>query len=347
MGNTYRETIKYNCDVSDAKFWGYFSICGLLLRYRDLYRSEKGLKVWTNIDRKEIAAWISEKEARWPELETGNFRDLAIDGKSYEPFDGEAINKALEPQGLVYGAGYGMYLKPTFFLAELKSIRKVSGLTVYTTGKEYVRDLFTASAMLQNETVLLRLEPLMILLHYRYSELNAKRNAALEDAFSHYGFRNRQLMDDTFEKRLEGLVARYAEIILQHEIAEHHEESPVWREILAAAGDRKNELYLRALKDLIADTSGNGPLMRIVDTRDRGALGLSIALMEGFQRKLFPEIRHAYAEFLKHEDWDALDAVRRAGYERLIVDRERVHRLYEESEGGGDFSDRLKTMLPV
>jgi hypothetical protein len=44
MPETLHKDIKFNCDVSDARFWGYFSICGLLMRYRDLYRSEQGLE---------------------------------------------------------------------------------------------------------------------------------------------------------------------------------------------------------------------------------------------------------------------------------------------------------------
>jgi hypothetical protein len=346
MDTTLKEDIKFNCDVSDAKYWGFFSICGLLLRYRDLYRSENNLKSWTNIRREDIAAWIERKESRWPELEQKEFRDLIVDGKACDPFDAAGINRALGPQGLVYGAGYGMYMKPTFFLAELQSTKEVSGLVVHTSGTEYVRDLFTASAMLQGNTVFLRREPLSILLQYKFSELNAKGHTALEDAFTHYGFPHRQLMDDTLEQRLEGLTDRYSGIVLCHEIAEFKEALPLWNDILAAAGDRMNEHYLRAIKDLIADTSDHGPLKRIVETRDRGALGLSVALLEGFQRALFPGLRDAYAEFLRDKDWGAIEKAREAGYTRFISERERIVQMYRNN-GDKDFGDRLKKILPI
>jgi hypothetical protein len=346
MNSSLKEDIKFNCDVSDAKYWGFFSICGLLLRYRDLYRSEKNLKSWTNISREDIAQWIDQKESRWPELEQQEFRELTIGGKAYRPFDVSKINRALEPQGLVYGAGYGMYMKPTFFLAELKSTKKIEGLTVHSSGIEYVRDLFTASAMLQGKTVFLRHEPLSVLLHYKFSELNAKRSAALEDAFAHYGFPHRQLMDSLFEKRLDDLADRYAEIILRHEIAEFKENVPEWKDVLSAAGDRMNEHYLRAVKDLIADTSDQGPLRRTVETKDRGALGLSIALMEGFQRTLFPELRDTYAAFLRDRDWDAIEKARKDGYKRFISERERIVLLYRKS-GSDGFGTRLKKELPL
>lgn len=346
MDNSLKEDIKFNCDVSDAKYWGFFSICGLLLRYRDLYRSEKNLKSWTNISREDIAQWIDQKESRWPELEQQEFRELTIGGKAYRPFDVSKINRALEPQGLVYGAGYGMFMKPTFFLAELKSTKEIEGLTVHASGIEYVRDLFTASAMLQGKTVFLRREPLSVLLHYKFSELNVKRSAALEEAFAHYGFPHSQLMDNLFEKRLDDLADRYAEIVLCHEIAEFKESVPEWKDVLAAAGDRMNEHYLRAVKDLIADTSDHGPLRRTVETKDRGALGLSIALMEGFQRALFPELRDAYAAFLRDGDWDVIEKARKEGYKRFISERERIVQLYRKS-GNDDFGTRLKKALPI
>ncbi|HSQ78521.1 MAG TPA: hypothetical protein VLN91_06480 [Nitrospirota bacterium] len=341
-----KEDIKFNCDVSDAKYWGFFSICGLLLRYRDLYRSENNLKYWTNINREDIAAWIDRKESRWPELEQREFRDLIVDGKACDPFDAEGINQALGPRGLVYGAGYGMYMKPTFFLAELKSTKEVSGLVVHTSGAEYARDLFTASAMLQGNTVFLRREPLSILLLYKFSEMNAKRNTALDDAFTHYGFPQRQIMDNTLSERLDELTDRYSEIVLCHEIAEFKEALPLWNYILAAAGDRMNEHYLRAIKDLIADTSDHGPLKRIVETKDRGALGLSVALLEGFTRALFPELRDAYAEFLRNEDWDTIEKAREDGYARLVSERERIVRIYTSSVNE-DFTRELKKILPA
>ena len=123
IDDTVPADIKFNCDVSDARYWGYFSICGLLMRYRDLFRSEHGLPPWAEFGRSEITEWIARKEARWPELEKRDFKDIMIDDVPYRPFDVFEINRALIPKGLVYGAGYGMYLKPTFFLARLVAVR--------------------------------------------------------------------------------------------------------------------------------------------------------------------------------------------------------------------------------
>lgn len=345
MDEALLNDIKFNCDVSDAQFWGYYSVCGLLMRYRDLYRSEKGLKPWADIRREEIGAWIEKKEERWPELEQQAFRDLAINGKTYHPFAVAEINKALDSDGFVYGAGYGMYMKPSFFFAELHSVREVSGLTVYTSEKELVRDLFTAPGMLQEKTVFLRLEPLMMLLLYKHSELNVRRVTSLEDAFAEYGFQHRQLVDDTFYKRLEDMTERYAEVLLSHEIAEAMEEVPEWKEILAVAGDRQVEHYLRALKDLIADTSDQGTYKKIIDTRDRGALGLSLALIEGYRKVLFPEIKEAYADFTLHHDWTPVEKARKAGHERFLRERNEIVRIYRTRKTTEDFLKALKEQI--
>ncbi len=345
MESALKDDIKFNCDVSDARYWGYYSICGLLLRYRDLYRSEQGLKAWTNIPREDISAWIQAKEARWPELEQKEFRNLVARGKTYGPFDVEEINLALAGQGLVYGAGYGMYMKPTFFIAELKSRKECSGLTIYTAGAELVRDLFTAPAMLQGNSIFLRLEPLRMLFHFKFSELQGRQNPVLENAFTRYGFGQRQLIDDIFEKRLENMTEDYAEIILLHEIAEHRESLPEWKDILTAAGDRKNEHYLRALKDLIADTSDSGPISKITRTRNAAALGLSVALLDGFHRLLYPELREAHAQFILTGDWSPVEQARTNGYRRFIKERERIVELFRSSSGMDDFSDRLRKSI--
>jgi hypothetical protein len=345
MDTALIDDIKFNCDVSDAQYWGYFSVCGLLMRYRDLFRSEKGLKPWAEIDRGEILSWISGKESRWPELEHKGFRDLTIGGKQYGPFDLDEINHALKDQHLIYGAGYGMYMKPTFFLAEFNSHHEVSGLAVFTSGNEIVRDLFTAAGMLQGRNIFLRLEPLVMLLLYKFSELNTRHVSALEDAFAHYGFQHRQIIDDMFVKRIKKMAERYAEVLLYHEIAESREDIPVWKDILSGAGDRKAEHYLRAIKDLMADTSDHGPYSWIIGTRDGGALSLTIALMEGYRRLLYPEMQSAYNEFQRHEDWSALERCRQEGYARFRSRRDVIVDLYQGSSGDEDFASKIREHL--
>ncbi len=344
MSDTLLKEIKFNCDVSDARFWGYFSICGLLMRYRDLYRSEQGLEPWSPIGREKIAAWIERKESCWTDLEGQGFRDLTIGGELYDAFDVDRINPALEGDGYVYGAGYGMYLKPTFFLARAKSVAEFAGHRVYTTEQEIVRDLFTAPAMLQDRSIFLRLEPLKAILWDKFAELKPGRPTATTDAFEAYGLKPCQTVNDACKDKLDRMVVDYAGVLLHHELAESKEAVSQWKDILTLAGDRKAEHYLRAVQDLVADTSDSGPLKLIVDRKDRGALSLFIGFMEGYRRLLFPDIREIYQRYPGDVNWMEVDDVRRKGFNRFHGSRQTFLALYN-SGGPEAFSRGLQEMM--
>ncbi len=329
MRDSLAEEVKFNCDVSDAKYWGYFSLCGLLMRLRDLYRSEKGLNPWAPIDQNEIAGWIARKEARWAELESGDFTDLQINGTAYHPFDIFEINLALKGTGLVYGAGYGVYMKPNFLLAELRSAREIYDYNVYLTGKEHARDLFVTSGMLQGRCIFLRLEPLRMFLWGKYLEFKSKRSPSLDYAFRHYGVNPAHDDGGDPEKALEEMVDGYSGIVLFHELAEAMEDLPEWPDMLVNLGDRDTEFLLRALKDLIADTSDHGPIRKIIENEDKGAIGLYVALAEGYRKTMYPEMNEAFEKFILDEDWRVLEAARESGHRKFLSLREAAMKTYK------------------
>jgi hypothetical protein len=105
--HTLASQIKRNCNISDARHWGFYSLCGLLLRLRELYRIENGIKPWEQVIQKDIGDWITDREKLWKELEGKEFENIAVNGNVYNPFDVEEINAALEKERFVYGAGFG------------------------------------------------------------------------------------------------------------------------------------------------------------------------------------------------------------------------------------------------
>ena len=115
MMDAVREDVKFNCDVSDAKYWGFFSVCGLLMRLRDLFRSESNLRPWSTIEKEKISSWIAAKESAWPALEKEEFRDLSIGGRTFDPFDVSGINTALNEEGLSTEPGTDCTRNPLFF----------------------------------------------------------------------------------------------------------------------------------------------------------------------------------------------------------------------------------------
>jgi len=324
--------IKRNCDISDAAYWGYFSICGLLMRYRDLFRSERRLDPWAPIPQQEITAWIGKKEARWPELEDLVFGHLAIDGRTVGPFDREAVNSSLNRQGIAYGAGYGTFLKPTFLLAEVRSIVEIEGHVVYTTDREIVRDLFTAPAMLQGGTIFLRREPLRALLWDLYTQLRPGCASDMAEAFALFGLLPGCSGGPHLADPLECMVDAYAGVLLRHEIAESREGLPAGRDVLAAGLDRTAELFLRAVQDLVADMSDSGPLKQCVENRDRRGLALIVGLMERYRSSLVADLRSAYQQFRVKEDWTAIEEVRLVLVERFRSVRQSAVDRYDPAE---------------
>ena len=121
-------------------------------------------------------------------------------------------------------------------------------------------------------------------------------------------------------------------MLLHHELAESREALPGWKDLLSAVQDRKAEIFLRALQDLVADLSDQGPLQRIIDDRDAGSLALFIGLPEGYRRSLAGGLGAAYGRFRKDRDWTALNEERRSCLGRFAPLRERAYALYA---GGG------------
>jgi len=333
------KAIKLNCHISDARYWGYFSICGLLMRMRDLYRSENGLKPWHPISKEKVALWISEREALWKELEGKSFTPLPIDEELYSPFDVEGINHHLNPSGYVYGAGYGLYMKPTFFIAEINSTKDISDYTVYISKKELARDLFASSAMLQGRCIFIRLEPLRALLWEKLTSLRSGQKPHIEKAFLRFGLSpsNTQAIDeDTLEIRIDEMVFKYSEMILYHELAEAMEDIPDWNELIVHLKDRNLELICRALKDLIADTSEYGPIKRALEKNDLDILRLYINFMEGYRTVLYPSI----LEISDTEDKARIEDTRIRAYRILNSYRENILNLYLKGR-----ADEIKRFL--
>jgi len=314
------EQVKLNCNISDAGFWGYYSICGMLMRLRELYRSEHSLMPWDPVPKDDISEWIASREALWSELEDEELRTLEVEGEKYDPFEVEKLNAALDGHGLVYGGGYGRFNKPTFFLSRLESKREIHNCRVYYTGRELCRDLSTSVAMLQDRSIFIRLEPLRSLLWDKFRELQGRRfGGALKEAFSLYGIDKTEGAEEIHEK-IETLSSEISEILLLHELGEafENERSDDWLDVLSHTSDRWSEFYIRGIKDLLADTSEMGPIKSIVERRQRALLCFYIVLLDGIRKELFPEMMNAFQHFAESNDWSVIEEARRTGYKRAV-----------------------------
>lgn len=339
------EQVQFNCDVSDVRYWGYFSICGLLLSLRTLYMLKHGLEPWDRVDQAAIQEWIANKEAQWEELEDADFKDLVIGDKSYDPFDVPSINIALQEEGLIYGAGYGLFKKPSFFLAKLFSTQEIDGYTVYHAEKEYARDLFWSPGMSQGKLIFLRLEPLKVLMWDKLLESGTKRDSDLEFAFMQYDLSAGQEAGAELKAKLEGVVRDYSDVVLYHELGEEAEDIPSWLEMLSEVDTKASEFFLRAVKDLLADTSEHGPIKRFVDRKDKGRISLCIALMDRYRlTQMYPELKEASNAFKHSGNWQLLEDARKSVYARAAGFRDELVESYALRKDKNDLLNKISEL---
>ncbi len=306
-----------NCTIADARHAGGFSICGLALRLRDLFKWEQGLDPWVERESGEVLDWIGEREEMWEAVAEADFHPIRISGRDYDPFDTEGVNAAVEPEGVLYGAGLAGGLVPVFFLARVEERRAVNGLTVYVLGRELARGLLTVPALTQGGTVLLRRETARRFLWDRIFYAGEGGGEAIGYALRCHGLDPARPGD--VPARLDAIVSEELETILRHELGEARDtvfDRGTWQAVIAAFPHTPVELLTRAVKDLLADTNEAGTLAYIIQGERRASLGFYTAFLDGLRRALFPEMAGAFAAFLESGDWGRIEEARRAARAR-------------------------------
>jgi hypothetical protein len=341
--------VKRNCDISDAKFWGYYSICGLLMRYRELYRNEHSLMPWDSIRSEEISSWIQERETLWKDLEDLELQDLVIHGRTYGPFDVNGINEELCNAGLIYGSGYGTFNKPTFFVAELAAAKDLYDYRVYYAGRELCRDISAAPAMLQGRCIYALTEVIEHIIWDRFQELKAHpHNLPAEMMFSHYGILSSEDASPELYKKIRHLADDAAEVFVLHEAGEAYEDEydDEWHDILSEGCDKATELFLRGIKDVRADTSSLGPLKAIIDTGNIARLCVLVAFMDGIRREIFPEIRDVFQRFRELPDWSVIEGARSVGYRRAERLQAEIVEVWKEKRDMAAIARHIREAFP-
>lgn len=297
-----------NCEISDARHAGMYSICGLALRLRDLYKWEKRLEPWEENEPSEVLDWIGEKEALWDRIAQDDFREIKIHNSRFDPFDTDGINTALRDFGLYYGAGFVHGMKPTFFLAELESKREIDGCSLHVLGRELARDLLTVPAMSRNGKIVFRQESARLFLWDKMTYINQSGLPALQFALKRCGIRDS--LPQTLRRNFGTVFSKAENVFVFHEVGEIKDtvfDHGMLREIIAAFSGTSVELMARSVKDLLADTNEFGTLRNIIVEKNEAGLGFYTAFVEGFAKTLFPEIRPAFSGFSATGDWTVIE----------------------------------------
>ncbi len=335
--------VKGNCNLSDAKYWGYYSMCGMLMRMRELYRQENSMTPFQPVDRAEISAWIADREALWESLEDNEFGDICIDEACYDPFDIKGINGVLNKWGILYGAGYGIFKKPMFFLSGLseKSDFRKDFSSLYGE-EEYCRDLSSSISMFRENTIIVRLRLLSDFLCEKFLELKGKKfKGTLYLAFTDYGIHPSHHVSDDLYDKIVMLAHRLSPVFHLHELGEalEDEDSTEWLALLDSVNDKTTELYLRGVKDIVADTTSKGPLNYIIKQKERGLLSFFILLLGDVRTYIFPEIIEAYRTFVESNDWDLIKKAGETGYTKATGVKKEIIKSWKET---GDIREVFK-----
>ena len=307
------QQVRHNCDVSDARHAGMFSICGLALRLRDLFKWERGLDPWAEGEPAEVLDWIGAREERWEALADSEYGPLTIDGRPIDPFDAERVNTQLLQTGWCYGAGYARGLKPVFFLAEVLEQSEIEACRVLALGRERARDLLSLPAVSQGNLILMRRDAALRALWDQIAFATPSARRAVAAALDACGIADHRLT--AVRRDLGGLPAVQEQLHLCHELGEIHDTGfprELWREIVAAFPLTRVELVLRRVKDMLADTHPLGPLQYFCSVRSVAGIALYSANLDRVARAFFPETARAVDELLNRAEW--------LGLERAIAD---------------------------
>ncbi len=303
------EAVRANCLRADAGHARDLTLCNYLLAMREMFRWESGLPLGAEPPRPEVLAWISAREAAWDALDDPEAFEPIPVAEGCDPFDVDRINARLLPLGWVYGAGRGRLRRPQFFLAELAERTWRGRVELLECGREWARGIDAPPAMLQEGRILLRREAFERALRLRAERWDSRENAAaMARALEAHGHATDP----------EGAIARLAhaerETLILHELGEHEAGDllgPAWDELMDGLGHPRDELAVRAVRDLLADCR-----VALPELLRRGAwssLHFWFANLSGPRRTLFPALANAYSAWTPGGDGARLREAVEAG----------------------------------
>ncbi len=287
--------VQANCDISDAKYAGNYSLCTFLLKMREYYRWENDIPLAAPLAKDDIGQWLSMREQHWDTLNEAELRLLPLGAELFDPFDTDRINAYLIPQGAIYSGGRGLFSKPQFFLGELRQTFVEDNVSFFVSGCEFAREISASPAMALGESVFIRQESLRRFLWEKIEEWRWKKNenAPLARSLACYPD------PDNVENTLEHMTENETHTLMYHELGEVQAGRRIgaaWHEMLASLKRTKAEFLARAARDNFADCLITIP--NLVKQDNIPALHFYFANFTGLRREMFPEAQAAYLRWI-------------------------------------------------
>ncbi|MBX2881443.1 MAG: hypothetical protein KTR32_15975 [Granulosicoccus sp.] len=281
------QSVQHNCAISDARHARDYSLCIYLLRMREYYRWAHQLPLSKSLDVKQVGDWLTEREQYWDDIEENEYQPIVIDGEHFDPFATDEINRKLVPQDLVYSAGIGRMGQPHFALATLLDQQSDDLSVTYFSGTELARDSITVPAMTRGSALFIRQDGIQRVLWEMYDTWRLKKPPGpMADVVSHYRLSSSQ----SLESNLAAASSDITSIILAHEQGEFaaaQELGPEYSSQTLALAGTHGEFYLRAVRDLYADSLSLWPI--IVKHSAVHWLDFWLAGLNGIRLKLMEE----------------------------------------------------------
>ena len=302
-----KEAVQRNCHISDALYGRQDTLCVYLMRMRDYFRWERGYGFGDSLPKEEqqarhaekfiVGASPFERERLWESLEEAPLVELEVEGDRFQPFEAEAVNRALAPWNLVYSAGYGRHGKPSFFLGRLECREAVDGFQVHVSGEELARDLAAPPAMLQGESIFIRRPALAQLIWEKIEEGGGRENHPIRRAMDAYRFERDP------DAALAAMTEREIAYVIAHELGEGlagRRLGPRWEAMLAQIAGTRHEVVARAVRDNLADSLTTLP--RLLQEEDLPSIHFYFANLAGMRKALNRRLAEAYGRFVESRD---------------------------------------------
>jgi hypothetical protein len=114
---------------------------------------------------------------------------------------------------------------------------------------------------------------------------------------------------ETIVRQFDDIWNVHKTIYIQHEVGEIEDrvfDRTIWQAMLADYPHTAVELYIRTLKDLLADTSPKGTLPYLIRRQNDAGLGLYMAFGNGITRMLTKALICAFDDFALDRRWDRI-----------------------------------------
>jgi len=324
LSSELSKTVQLNCDIADSQHAGDYTMCVYLLKMREYFRWEKGYHYTDKLPSEHLGCWLSERESLWDTLSDNDFATIEVKGVDVDPFDNEAANQLLVPEGLIYSGGLGHQCRPHFFLAELLEVRQHQQYTLYLSGKERARDLTAPPAMTLGNTIYIRRESLKRMIWEKIEEWNwRKTNSAMSCALSYF-----ELDTDT-NSALEAITDQELNTVLHHEIGEIEAGlllDDCWHEMLACLTLPRAEIMARAVRDHLADCISTLPDM--LDRQGDASLHFYFGQFNAMRRELFPGLLQAYQQWQNSGEQKPLEKMVQEGKQHWAEAGNHITALY-------------------